>query len=51
MSKKNGLKLVMLCRKTKNAEGKGGSAQFFRHPPGRFSPSPEDYSATPWKKY
>ena len=29
---KSGLKLVMLCRKAKNAEGKGGSAQFFRHP-------------------
>ena len=24
----------MLCRKAKNAKGKGGSAQFFRHPLG-----------------
>ena len=26
----------MLCRKAKKAEGKGGSAQFFRHPLGDF---------------
>ena len=29
---KSALKLVMLCRKAKIAEGKGDSAQFFRHP-------------------
>ena len=40
--KKSGSKLVMLCKKAKNAEGKGGSAQFFRHPLGDF--------AAPWKK-
>ena len=33
---KSGRKLVMLCRKAKNAEGKGGSAQFFRHTLGDF---------------
>ena len=32
----SGRKLVMFCRKTKNTEGKGGSAQFFRHPLGDF---------------
>ena len=44
----SGRKLIMLCRKAKNSEGKGGA--MFSPPPGRFSPPPKDYSATPWKK-
>ena len=47
---KSGCKLVMFCRKVKDAEGKGSRAQFVRHPLGDFRPPPEVYSATPWKK-
>ena len=42
MSKNSWCKLLMLCRK--------GIARNFSPPPGRFSPPPEDISATPWKK-
>ena len=33
---KSGCKLVMFCRKVKDAEGKGSRAQFVRHPLGDF---------------
>ena len=47
---KSGRKLVRGCRTTINTERKGITRAIFSPPPGRFSPPPEDVSATPWKK-
>ena len=47
---KIGRKLVMLCKKAKNAERKEVACILFCHPLGDFrAPPPEDISATPWE--
>ena len=43
-------KLVMLCRKAKNAEKRGVARNFFATNWEIFVPPTEYYSATPWKK-